>query len=507
MLLLGIDIGTSSVKCVLLDAATGTLAASAGAEYPLHQPQPDYAEQNPEDWWQVTVHVVRQALSAVDGRPVVAIGLTGHMHGTTLLDDAHQPIHPSIIWADQRSGAEAAELTALFGAERLAALTGTLPAAGFMAATLRWLSRHKPDVLARARHAILPKDYVRLKLTGIVATDISDAAATGLFDVAAGGWAHTVIEALALPDYLFPEVLPSHAIAGELTVQAAHTLGLPAGLPVVAGCADQPAQAIANGVVRAGIASVTTGTGGQVCVPVPLHADMPLRTDPRLHVFNHAVPEMAYILGAILAAGLNLRWLRNVVGLSQHPDAYALLSSEAETVPPGAEGLLFMPYLVGERTPYMDPLARGGFIGLTYRHTRAHLARAVMEGVAFALRQTLELSLALSPTSAERIIATGGAVESAVWRQIQTDVLGLPLQRTALTEQTCVGAAVLAGIGASIYAGFDAGISAVARYADVTEPQADQMPRYDALYAQFCGLYPRLRDDFHQLAAQARLSP
>jgi xylulokinase len=304
-----------------------------------------------------------------------------------------------------------------------------------------------------------------------------------------------------LPRGLFPKVHHSAAVAGQLTSHAAHELGLRPGIPVVAGCADQPAQALANGLIRPGAAAVTTGTGGQVFVPVAA-SDRGARvpTDPRVHVFNHAAPDMLYVLGAILSAGLSLRWLRNTLGLQGTGDAYALLSTEASRVPSGADGLLFLPYLVGERTPHMDAYARGGFIGLSYRHTRGHLARAVMEGVAFALRQALEVSLALSVEPVTQIIAAGGGAESAVWRQIQADVFGLPLHKTLLAEQTGIGAALLAGTGAGLYADLAEASATTARFGLVVEPDPQRFDFYDERFAHFCELYPRLKRDFHRLA-------
>jgi xylulokinase len=500
-LLLAIDIGTSSAKSLLFETDTASVLASASQEYPLHQPAPGHAEQDPDDWWRAAVHSAREAMAAANRRDVSAIGLTGQMHGGVLLDESARPVAPAIIWADSRSAAECQSLVRAVGDERYVRLTGTLPAPGFLVATLLWLKDNRRDLLDRASQVVLPKDYVRLMLTGEIATDVSDAASTGVFDISAQEWADDILEAVRLPRGLFPRVHHSAAIAGTLTPQAASALGLRPGTPVVAGCADQPAQALANGLIRPGAASVTTGTGGQVFVPVAARergARVP--TDPRVHVFNHAAPDMLYVLGAILSAGLSLRWLRNTLGLPSTPDAYALLSAEAARVPPGADGLLFMPYLIGERTPYMDAYARGGFIGLGYQHTRGHLARAVMEGVAFALRQALEISLDLSVEPVTRVIASGGGAESPVWRQIQADVFGLPLSKTLLAEQTGIGAALLAGTGAGIYADLAEASAATARFGDPVEPDDARYARYNALYEQFCDLYPRLKRDFHRLA-------
>jgi xylulokinase len=533
-LLLGIDIGTSSAKAVLFDSETAQTLAVAGHEYPIHKPAPDRAEQNPEDWWQATVAVVRQVTTQARRTDVAAISFSGQMHGTVLLDQADVPLHPAIIWADQRSAAACTTLTHTLGAERYAALTGTLPAVGFQGATLVWLAQNEPALLARTHQVILPKDYIRLRLTGEIATEVSDAAGTGLFDITRQSWAVEILAKVSLRESLFPRVLASTAVAGQLTVQAAAALGLTAGIAVVAGCADQPAQAIGNGLIAPGRASVTTGSGGQVFVPsqpnqasrnsgdlahrgpsaqgtegvksprVPSVPTVPsLHTDPRLHVFNHAVPQMWYVLGAILSAGLSLRWLRQVTGLAEAADAYLILSAEAAAIPPGADGLIFLPYLSGERTPHMDPLARGGFIGLSSYHNRGHLARAVMEGVAMALRQTLEISLSLSG-QVEWIIAAGGGAESAVWRQIQADVFGLPLQQSLLTEQASVGAALLAGVGTGVYPNLATACNQVVRYGPVTEPDRARYACYSELYARFIQFYPLLQEEFHWLAGFSR---
>jgi len=496
--LLGIDIGTSSAKAVLFDPESAQIAAVANQEYPIQRPAPDRAEQDPEDWWRATVTVTRRLLAERPGASVVGISFSGQMHGTVLLDAADCPLRPAIIWADQRPAAEVSDLVAALGEEAYAALTGTLPAVGFLGATLLWLQRHEPATVEAARVVLLPKDYVRLKMTGERATDVTDAAGTGIFDINRRVWPESLLSKVGLRGDLLPPIRASAAVAGFLRREAADEMGLPPGLPVMMGCADQPAQAIGNGLIAPGSASVTTGSGGQVFTPVTGIAGR-IKADPRLHVFNHAAPDTWYIMGAVLSAGLSLRWLRGIVGLNGNPEAYPILSAEAAEVAPGADGLIFLPYLSGERTPHRDPLARGAFIGLSAHHTRGHLARAVMEGVSFALRQALEISLSLGG-SVERIIAAGGGAESDVWRQIQADVFGLPLQRTLLTEQASVGAALLAGVGAGVYADLPAACAATVRLGAITEPMAANRARYDDLYAQFLSLYPRLREDFHQLA-------
>ncbi|MBN8621173.1 MAG: xylulokinase [Anaerolineae bacterium] len=501
-LLLGIDIGTSSAKAVLFDPVANRIIVTAGQEYPIHHPTPDRAEQNPEDWWQAVVAAVRRVTSGRDVTRIAGIGFSGQMHGVTLLDSAGHPLHPSIIWADQRSAPQVTELTNLLGAESYARIAGTLPAAGFMGPTLLWLKQHDPALLERAHQVILPKDYVRLKMTGEIASDVSDAAATGLFDITQRDWSSAIIRHAGLPEHIFPAIKSSLAVAGYVQAAAAAELGIPAGTMVVTGCADQPAQAVGNGLIRPGLASVTTGSGGQVFIPIARTPGQDLPTDPRLHVFNHAAPDLWYILGAILSAGLSLRWLRDLTGLASVPDAYSILSAEAAAVPAGAGGLIFLPYLTGERTPHMDALARGAFIGLSAHHTRGHIARAVMEGVSFALRQTLEISRGLG-ASASTIIAAGGAAESDVWRSIQADVFGLPLQRTRLKEQAGVGASLLAGVGAGVYRDLDDACARTVQSGPITEPDPQRHARYDALYHHFLELYPRLKGDFARLSANS----
>ena len=482
------------MKALLFDSVTGLSLAVHGHEYPIHTPQPGYAEQDPEDYWRATVLAVRQVIQTADTNAITAIGFSGQMHGTILLNRAHAPISPAIIWADARTGHEAADLVQRV--PHWAQIAGTNPAPGFQIATLAWIAAHRPDWLAQTAHVILPKDYVRLKMTGDIHTDISDAASTGAFDVAHGIWSRSLIEAAGVSSDIFPTVAASSQVVGMLRDAAANELGLPRGIPVVTGCADQPAQAIGSGLVKPGIGSVTIGTGGQVFVPYQPAG--PLQTDPRIHVFNHAVPQMWYVLGAILSAGSSLRWLRDLVGLHDTPNAYTLLSDEAARVPVGAQGLRYLPYLFGERTPHMDAQASGAWIGLRYHHTRGHLARAVMEGVSFGLRDALTLALSLG-ASVDMLVIAGGGAESVVWRQILTDVLGVPLQKSRQKEQACLGAAVLAGVGSGVYADLPLACARLVQYDAPTLPDPERHTWYEEAYAQYRGLYPLLRDTMHGL--------
>lgn len=497
-LLLGLDLGTSSVKAVLFNTDTGKIQAAAAQEYPVNKPATNQAEQNPADWWQAVIDVTHRATTIAHRSDVAAISFSGQMHGAVLLDAHANPLHPAIIWADQRSADAVQALIQTVGPDDYAAITGTLPAVGFLGSTLLWLAQHRPKLLAQVKQVVLPKDYLRLKMTGTIATDVSDAAGSGIFNIHGQSWATSILNQVNLPPEILPPVLASTDVAGELTASAARELGVPAGIPVVAGCADQPAQAVGNGLIAPGKASVTTGSGGQVFTPLQPANPANLRTDPRLHVFNHAVPHMWYVLGAILSAGLSLRWLRHISGLDNNPNAYAILSAEAGQVPPGANGLIFLPYLSGERTPHMDPLARGGFIGLTHFHQRKHLARAVMEGVSMALRQALELSLELGG-QVDTVIAAGGGAESDVWRQIQADVFGLPLQKSLLTEQAGVGAALLAGVGGGVYPHLTQACAQVVRYGPTTRPDAENHGRYNEIFDRYVQLYPHLKPHFHAL--------
>jgi xylulokinase len=499
---LGIDIGTSSTKALLMAADTGDVLAVASAEYPIHNPQPDYAEQNPSDWWQATIQTVREVVSRTDA-DIAGIGLSGQMHGTVLLDNTQTPLHPAIIWADGRTAGTVQTMETLLPLETSIPITGTRPAAGFTGITLVWLRQNQPQLLESAAHVLLPKDYVRLKLTGQLATDITDAAGTALFNVQRQQWSDEVIDAYQLPRDLFPQVLASYEVAGRLTSEAADALGLSAGVPVVAGCADQPAQAFGNGITRPGLASITIGSGGQVFMPLSNEDDV--QTDERLHVFCHATGDL-YALGATLSAGLSLRWLRDIAA-SDTDEAFDVFSQAASDVAAGSEGLLFLPYLNGERTPHMNAQARGGFIGLRLAHTRGHLARAIMEGVAFSLRQAYEICLTTGADPQELVISGGGA-DSAVWRQILTDVTGEPLVKSLRDEQAALGAATLAAVGTQYYSdtvveGINTARDIIAQYDEPTTPNPQHTTFYNERYEHFKTFYPRLKDDFQRLSAHS----
>ncbi len=499
--LLGIDLGTSSVKAVIADERAHVLGVGS-QEYRIEVPQPGWAEQEPEAWWQATITAVRQALAEA-GSPTTdvidAIGFSGQMHGTILLDAERQPVGRAIIWADQRSAVEVGEIMSLVGTDQLARIAGTAPAAGFMGPTVRWLQKHDPARLEQARSVVLPKDYVRLRLTGEVGTEATDGSSTALFDVRQRQWSSTIIETLDMPDNIWPNVYESADVVGALTKPAAQALGLPAGIPVTAGCGDQPAQAVGNGLIDPGVGSVTIGTGGQLFAPMTRPQADPLL---RLHSFCHAPADRWFVMGAMLSAGLSLRWLRNTMGMAQDPDAYNRLAALAADVPPGCNGLLFMPYLVGERSPLMDPLARGCFVGLTLGHELGHLARAIMEGVAFAMRQILDVMTGIG-TPIDQLLASGGGLASAVWRQIVADVLARPLRLSTGRERAGAGAAVVAGIGVGVYSSYSEAQRAVALPFELTEPDPQRSAIYAEQYKRFVQLYPLLKPVLHELSTSA----
>jgi len=501
--LLGIDLGTSSIKA-LLATESGQVLGRGSAEYPIHRPRPDWAEQHPDDWWRAAVTAVRQALASVQGiQPSVsALGLSGQMHGTILLDGAGRPLAPAIIWPDQRSQRQVQEITRLIGAGRLIELTGSPVATGFQAATVRWVQQERPELWERTRLVMLPKDYLRYLLTGEICTDPSDGSGALLLDVRRRDWSTPVLAALGIDVAQLPPVRPSNAVAGRLKRESAEALGLPAGIPVVIGAADTACGALGAGIVSAQTLLLTISTGGQVLLPA---SEVRVDRAGRIHTFCGALapgPNQAgwYQMAATLSAGMALRWLRDqVFGLTGEA-AYAQMTSWAKATHPGAGGLLFLPYLVGERTPHMDPRARGLLLGLTASHGRAELVRAVLEGVALACYDAYGV-LAELGASPQRIIMAGGGARSQLWRQIVADVFDLPVQRLQAGEQSALGAVLLAGGGVGL---FDPGLAAQAWavYGPPLEPDGRRHTLYQDLLPLFRSAYRKHREDFRQLQSR-----
>jgi len=504
---LGVDVGTSGAKAVLIDER-GRVVATATHEYPLSTPRPLWAEQNPHDWRAAAFAAMREVVTQAQlpGEAVGAIGLTGQMHGLTLLDARGEVLRPAILWNDQRTGAECARITQRVGADRLIQWLGNPVLPGFTAPKIEWVRTHEPDCFARIAHVLLPKDYVRYTLTGEHHTDVADASGTALFDVSARTWSAAMLDALEIPVRWMPAVAESPTPTARLTASAAAELGLPPGVPVVAGAGDQAAQAVGTGIVAEGVASATLGTSGVVFA-----ASDAYRVDPagRLHAFCHAVPGRWHLMGVMLSAAGSLRWYRDALCTDEAAaaraagkDPYDLLLRAAEDVSPGAEGLVFLPYLTGERTPHADPTARGAFIGLTLRHAKRHLTRAVLEGVAFGLCDSLELMRALGLTFDEVRISGGGA-RSPLWRQILADVFGCPMLSTNSTQGAAYGAALLAAVGGGAFADVPAAARAAVQVTGRTEPNAAAMPVYRELHARYAELYPALRASFEKLSRSA----
>jgi xylulokinase len=502
--LLGIDLGTTGVKAALFAADDGRVLASAFVEYPLLHPQPGWAEQQPSDWWNATVLAIRTCLVGAvrrNVRPeqVRGIGLSGQMHGIVLLDEQFQVLRPAIIWADQRSDAQCRWITERVGAARLIDLVSNPALTGFSAPKLLWVRDNEPDVFARTRMVLLPKDYIRYRLTGMVGMEISDAAGTCLLDIKSGAWSSEVMDALQLDPALFPPVIASEAVAGTITAEVAAQTDLLPGLPVAGGGADNACGAVGNGVVGVGLALVSIGTSGVVLAYAGTPQVDTSGPIPRVHTFNHAVPHSWYLMGVTQGAGLSLRWVRDNIGLPESAlerwagmDAYDLLAREAASAPVGSDGLIFLPYLQGERTPHLDAYARGGWIGLTASHTRRHLIRSVLEGVAFSLKDCFEI-IREQGLSVEQVRATGGGAKSAIWRQIIADVLGVELVTTNASEGPAFGAALLAGVAAGIFPSIPQACEATVRLIERTEPRSETRRKYAQVYETYRALYPALK--------------
>ncbi len=503
MYLLGLDVGTTGSKALLVDA-DGLVKASATTEYPMFTPQPLWAEQNPADWWAASVTSIREVLEKSGVKPgqVAGVGLTGQMHGLVLLDAQGEVLRPCIMWNDQRTAAQCAAITHKVGAENVLRLTGNPVLPGFTAPKIAWVREHEPGVYARAAKALLPKDYARYCLTGGFYSEVSDASGTSLFDVGKRRWSDEMLQALDLPRGWLPEVTESPLVSARINASAAAQTGLLEGTPVVGGGGDQAAQAVGTGIIAEGVVSATLGTSGVVFA-----ASESYRVEPegKLHAFCHAVPGMWHLMGVMLSAAGSFRWYRDALGDMERRqakesgrDAYDLLTEAAAEVPPGCEGLLFLPYLTGERTPYPDPNARGVFFGLTLRHGKAHLTRAVLEGVTYGLRDSLELMRALG-LSIQQVRASGGGARSPLWRQMLADVFDTEIVTVNVTEGAAYGAALLAGVGAGVYRAVSEACQAAVQLTGRTQP-GPAVPVYADYYPRYQALYPALAPEFEAMA-------
>ncbi|MCG8353384.1 MAG: xylulokinase [Chloroflexales bacterium] len=496
--LLGIDVSTTGVKALLIDHR-GIVLGTATTNLPLSTPKPLWSEQNPEDWWNGTVHSIQRVLgeTGISGAQIAAVGLTGQMHGLTLLDDAGMVLRPAILWNDQRTGAQCDEIRQRVGKDRLIERTGNDALTGFTAPKILWVREHEPEIFARARQILLPKDYIRYRLTGVYATDKAGAAGTLLFNLQNRDWSTEVLAALDIPAAWLPPTHEGSEITGSISVSVAEVTGLAAGTPVVGGGGDQAAQAVGVGAVQPGIVALTLGTSGVVFAS----ANKPLiEPEGRLHAFCHAVPGRWHLMGVMLSAAGSLRWYSDAVAPGVDFDT---LLAPAAQMPIGSEGLLFLPYLTGERTPHADPLARGAFMGLTVRHTQAHMTRAVLEGVAFGLRDSFELMRKVGFGRIRQVRVSGGGARSPLWRQILADVLDVELVMVNTTEGAAYGAALLAGVGAGLWPDVDTACQRVVAMTGVTLPQADRTTAYAQFYAVYRDLYPTVQHIAHRLSALA----
>ncbi len=487
--LVGLDVGTNGARALAIDL-TGKVLAVATADYPLSTPRPGWTEQDPEKWWEASARVLRHLRAKIQ-HPFLGVGLTGQMHGAVFLDEDSRVIRPALLWSDQRTALQCQAINEAVGEDRLLEIAGNPALTGFQAPKLLWLRDQEPEAYAQVKHLLLPKDYVRLRLTGEYATDASDASGTLLLDIRRRDWSAEILDALGIPRQWLPRVYESPDQSGVVTTSAAIETGLNAGIPVAAGAGDNAAAAVGLGIVGTQAASVSIGTSGVVLAD----SGSRIQTGGRLHSFCHAVPGRYYRIGVTLAAGGSLAWWRDTVFPEHDFESLAALASE---IPPGAEGLIYVPYLSGERTPHLDPFARGAFIGLTARHSSAHMTRAVMEGVTHSLKDCLDLILN-AELEVREIRATGGGARSELWRQLQADIMGLPVYRTLVDEGPAYGAALLGGVAAQVFANISDACSLIRLRPEVSRPDEGRKKLYERYHSVFTEFYLGAASVMHEL--------
>ncbi len=502
---LGVDIGTSGTKTIAI-REDGTILASATVEYPLSSPKPGWSEQNPEDWWHATVATVQMILQSgkVKAAEVKGIGLSGQMHGSVFLDKDQKVIRPALLWNDQRTAAECAEIEQRAGGrKKLIGMVANPALTGFTAPKILWLRNHEPKNYERMVSCLLPKDYVRLRLTGEFATEVSDASGTLLLDVQNRKWSSALLKKLDLSPSILPQVYESEEVSGVLTAASAQLMGLPAGVAVVGGGGDQAASAVGNGIVRKGVLSATMGTSGVVFA----HSDE-VQIDPegRVHTFCHAVRGKWHMMGCVLSAGGSLQWYRNQLGQCEAAvaktlgqDPYEVITAQAQQAPAGSEGLFFLPYLTGERTPHADPYARAAWVGLSLRHSRCHMARSVIEGATFAMRDCLEIIQEMK-VPVKEVRLSGGGARSAFWRQLQADIYGVKTATINASEGPAFGVALLAAVGTGAYKNVVEACDATIKVTDSWQPETKTKKVYDAAYPLYAQLYRSLKSDYAAIA-------
>lgn len=490
--LLGIDVSTTGAKAILVDEE-GTVVAAHNTPHPISNPRPLWSEQNPLDWWNGVIASIRAVIAQVgDGEDIYGVGLTGQMHSLVCLDKNGQVLRPAILWNDQRTQAECDEITEKIGADRLIKITGNRALTGFTAPKILWIRNNEPEVYAQIRHVLVAKDYIRYMLTDETATDVNEASGMLLMDVGQRRWSREVLDKLEIDSLWLPEVFEGHEVTGTISAAAAEATGLRIGIPVIAGGGDQAAQAIGVGAITSGVIALTVGTSGVVFAPLDQYAYEP---QGRLHALCHSMPGKWHFMGVTLSAAGSLQWYRDALTAGV---PFSELTAEAQGIAAGSEGLQFLPYLSGERTPYPDPLARGAFIGLTTRHTRGHTTRAVMEGVAYSLRDVFELIKQRNP-DIHQVRISGGGAQSPLWRQIFADVLNVPLVTVDAPEGAAYGAALLVGFSAGLWKDVSSLVGMV-RTGEENEPGAN-VAAYAAGYEIYRSLYPTLKSAFARLSA------
>jgi xylulokinase len=493
MKLLGIDVGTGGTRAVVIDEQGKVVASATDEHAPFASPQTGWAEQDPHDWWRASVAAIRRVVfeQGVRAEEIAGVGLTGQMHGTVLLDQRDEVLRPALIWCDQRTDEQCRSLTESIGAQRLIGLTLNPALTNFSLTKMLWVRDCEPETWARARSFLLPKDYVRLHLTGDKATDVADASGTLLLDVSHRRWSSEMLDVTSIDERMLPTVFESPEVTGRVSAKGAEATGLREGTRVIAGAGDQAAGAVGMGIVMPGMVSATIGTSGVVFAATAKPA-----LDPRgrVHTFCHAIPARWHVMGVTQAAGLSLRWFRDRFGAgsSNDGDPYDRLTEEAARVGPGSDGVLWAPYLMGERTPHLDPRARAALVGLAANHTRGHVVRAILEGVAFSLRDTLTIFDEMK-VPVERIRLGGGGARSSLWRQIQADVYGQAVEIVEAEEGAAYGAALLAGVGSKVWPTVDAACESVIRVASRVDADAVTVNLMERQYNAYRALYPALR--------------
>ncbi len=491
---LGIDVSTTGSKALLVDES-GAVVATSASPHTLQTPRPLWSEQDPREWWLASAAAVRSVLkqAGVRGESVQAVGLTGQMHGLVLLDEHGEVLRPAILWNDQRTQAQCDEIHRRIGREKFIRITGNVALTGFTAPKILWVQENEPQVYEKARHVLLPKDYIRYRLTGEFGMDKADGSGTVLFDLKQRNWSTELLAALGIPFEWMPPTWEGPQFTGQVTHLAAEATGLNEGTPVAAGGGDQAAQAVGVGAVEAGVVALTVGTSGVVFATTPSALIEP---EGRLHAFCHAVPGMWHFMGVMLSAAGSLQWYRDTLAPGMSFDE---LLREAEPVPAGSEGLQFLPYLSGERTPYPDPLARGAFVGLTLRHGRGHLTRALLEGVSFGLKDSFTLIQNAGLGEIRQVRASGGGTKGALWRQILASVLDAELVTVNTTEGAAFGAALLAGVGVKAWADVPSACAAAVKITGSTRPDPAQVAVYRKAYPLYRELYPALKPGFDKI--------